>query len=64
MYKLKATLGTKKKWIHLVADNDSQAMLEAIGYILSEAITKEIWAKGYIELVSPTGEVVKTMEAK
>jgi hypothetical protein len=64
MYKLKATLGTTKKWTYLAAENDSQAMMDAIGYILSEAMTKEVWAKGMIELLSPTGKVIKTMEAK
>jgi hypothetical protein len=64
MYKLKATLGNTKRYTYLVAEDDSQAMLDAIGYILAEATTKEVWAKGMIELLSPTGEVVRTMEAK
>jgi hypothetical protein len=64
MYRLKATLGTKKKWIHLVAENDSQAIVDAVGYILSEATTKEVWAKGAITLTNPSGEVIKTMESK
>jgi hypothetical protein len=64
MYKLKATLGTKKKWVHLVAENDSQAVMDAIGYILDEATTKEVWAKGAITLTNPSGEVIQTMEAK
>jgi biotin carboxylase len=64
MYRLKATLGTKKKWIHLVAESDSQAVFEAVGYILNEATTKEVWAKGAITLTNPSGEVIQTMEAK
>jgi hypothetical protein len=64
VYKLKATLGNTKRWIHVVASDDSQAMMESISYILSEAMSKEVWAKGYIELVSPAGEVVETMGAK
>ena len=64
MYTLKATLGNTKRYTYLVAEDDSQAMLDAIGYILAEATTKEVWAKGMIELLSPTGEVVRTMEAQ
>jgi hypothetical protein len=64
MYKLKATLGSTERYTYLVADDDSQAMLDAIGYILDEATTKEVWAKGRIELLSETGEVINVMEAK
>jgi len=64
MYKLKATLGSTERYTYLVADDDSQAMLDAIGYILAEAMTKEVWAKGRIELLSETGEVINVMEAK
>jgi hypothetical protein len=39
-------------------------VFEAVGYILNEATTKEVWAKGAITLTNPSGEVIQTMEAK
>lgn len=64
LYKLKATLGTVTKWIHLSASDDAEAMMQAIPFILDEAVTSRIWARGLIQLVSPAGSVIESMGAK
>ena len=64
MYKLTATLNSKTETVELHGKDYSDAMLNAISEIMSKAFTSDVWAKGRIELVSPTGEVINTMEAK
>jgi hypothetical protein len=45
--------------------DDHEATFKAIFYILDQAKTKEMWAKGRIELQNTTtNEVLKVMEAK
>ena len=63
-YKLKASTTTKTKWIHLVASDDSSAMMDAIGYIMNEAMSSPVWAKGAITLTAPDGRLVAEMGAK
>jgi hypothetical protein len=47
------------------AEDDTKATLLAIDTIMDRAYQKDnAWAKGSIELVSPTGEVLQTMGAK
>jgi hypothetical protein len=64
VYKLKAHTTTKTKWVHLVASDDSTAMMEAIGYIMDEAMSSVVWAKGQITLTAPDGTLVAEMGAK
>ena len=63
-YKLKASTTAKTKWIHLVASDDSTAMMDAIGYIMNEAMSSPVWAKGAITLTAPDGRLVAEMGAK
>jgi hypothetical protein len=45
--------------------DDTEATMTAIFYILDQAKTKDMWAKGRIELKNATtNEVLKVMEAK
>ena len=48
----------------ILASNDTEATFEAIAYILNRAVRSPLWAKGRITLTSPTGEVLRVMEAK
>jgi len=45
--------------------DDTEATMTAIFYILDQAKTKDMWAKGRIELKNTaTNEVLRVMEAK
>jgi hypothetical protein len=45
--------------------DDTEATMTAIFYILDQAKTKQMWAKGRIELKNTTtNELLKVMEAK
>ena len=45
--------------------DDNEATFSAIFYILDQAKTKDMWAKGRIELQNTTtNELLKVMEAK
>jgi hypothetical protein len=64
-YTLTAELGSDSESITIEALGDSDAMMDAIREIMSRAYQQDnAWAKGRIELISPDGEVVQTMEAK
>jgi hypothetical protein len=64
-YTLTAELGDDSESITIEALGDSDAMMDAISEILTRAYQQDnAWAKGRIELISPTGEVIKTMDAK
>ncbi len=64
MYTLQATTATKAEAVGIEADNDSDAMMEAIGRILDFAMNSEVWAKGAISLTSSDGNLVAEMGAK
>jgi hypothetical protein len=63
-YKLKASTTAKTKWTYISASDDSTAMMNAIGYIMDEAMSSIVWAKGQITLTSPDGRLVAEMGAK
>jgi hypothetical protein len=57
-------LGKVQKYTFTEVD-DHEATFSAIFYILDQAKTKQMWAKGRIELQNTTtNEVLKVMEAK
>ena len=63
-YKLKASTTTKTKWTYLVASDDTEAMMDAFEYIMDEAMSSPVWAKGAITLTAPDGRLVAEMGAK
>jgi hypothetical protein len=65
-YQLTATLDDKTVLTSFIADDDADAMMEAIYYIMDEAYNDKLgpWAKGRIELTDPNGDTINTMEAK
>jgi hypothetical protein len=64
-YTLTAELGDDSESITIEALGDGDAMMDAIHVILDKAYKQDnAWAKGRIELIAPTGEVIKFMEAK
>jgi hypothetical protein len=64
-YTLMARLGSQTSAVMFNADDDTEATLLAIDTIMERAYQQDnAWAKGSIELVSPTGEVLQTMGAK
>jgi hypothetical protein len=57
-------LGKVKSYTFKDVD-DTEATMTAIFYILDQAKTKQMWAKGRIELKNTTtNELLKVMEAK
>lgn len=57
-------LGKVKSYTFTEVD-DHEAIFKAIFYILDQAKTKDMWAKGRIELKNiTTNETLKVMEAK
>jgi hypothetical protein len=64
VYKLKASTTTKTKWTNIVAYDDMNAQMHAITYILDEAMSSPVWAKGAITLTAPDGRLVAEMGAK
>jgi hypothetical protein len=63
-YKLKASTTAKTKWTYISAYDDMNAQMHAITYILDEAMSSPVWAKGAITLTAPDGRLVAEMGAK
>jgi hypothetical protein len=63
-YTLQASTRTAVQAVPIEAEDDISAMLQAIDQILGRAVTSQVWARGYITLTDPAGEVVQSMDAK
>ena len=63
-YTLTARQGIRTLVVLFNADSDSDATIQASHTVMEHATWSDVWAKGSIELVSPTGEVLQTMGAK
>jgi hypothetical protein len=64
LYKLEAHTAEQSKWVYITAYDDMNAQMDAVTYVLDEAVRHYVWAKGAIKLTSPDGRVVAEMGAK
>lgn len=65
-YTLTATLNKNTRRKTIWARDESSAMFDAISHILNKAHAdkESAWAKGYIKLVDPQGNLVAEMDEK
>lgn len=59
-----STDGKRTESIAIYAENNIDATIQAISFILDESMHNDLWAKGRIVLLSPEGNTIQTMEPK
>jgi hypothetical protein len=63
-YTLKATLDDTASGVHIEANTDEDAMMQAIPIILDKATDNDLWAYGLIELRDIEGRLIRSMDPK
>jgi hypothetical protein len=63
-YTITASNAGTTETIKLKAYDDMNATMHGITEILDRAMKSDLWAKGSIELISPEGKVLQTMNEK